>query len=279
VPEENQVSRIAREVFLGSLLPAAHSESMAWGRATAKRMKDVYVRAGDVVYRQGDTAEDYFFVVSGEVRLVAEGKPAWTFGPRSVIGNLDVLIERPRSRTAIANTDAMLLRLRGEDWLEVLEDNFELTRVIVDSIARTIHALRTKLGPSGGFDEPAGDRRSAFPNRPLNVIERILVLREVAPIAGAGIQTLVSLSEHAEEIRTRQGEILFDRGGREHVYVVAHGEIELACEDPPMHARFGAAMVVGDFPAPHDSASCVARSVTNGVILRFHNEDFFDVME
>jgi CRP-like cAMP-binding protein len=281
MPDQDQVSRIAREVFLGTLFPAAHSESMAWGRAqTAKRMQDVYLRAGDVLYRQGDTAEDYFFVVSGEMRLVAEGLPTWTFGPRSVVGTLDVIIERPRSRTAMANKDAMLLRLRGEDWLDVLEDNFELTRVVVGNIVRTIRGLRAKLAPSGGFDEPTMDGRGAFPNRPLNVIERILVLRDVAPMARAGIQTLVSLAEHAEEIRTTPGEILFDRGGGgEHIWVVAHGEVELTSEDPAMHARFGAATVVGDVPPLYDGASYVARSATNGVVLRFHLEDFFDVME
>jgi CRP-like cAMP-binding protein len=281
MPERDQVSRIAREVFLGSLLPAAHSEGMAWGRAQmAKLMKDVFVRAGDVLYRQGDTAEEYFFVVSGEVKLVAEGMPAWTFGPRSVIGNLDVISERPRSRTAIANTDAMLLRLRGEDWLDVLEDNFEITRVVVGNIGRTIHKLRAKLAPSGGFDEPTDTGRGALPDRPLNVVERILVLRDVAPISRAGIQTLVSLAEDAEEIRTTQGEILFDRGnGGEHICVVAHGQVELTCEEPAIQARFGAATVIGDFPAFHEGASCVARSATDGALLRFRVDDFFDVME
>src|SRR5688572_3989390 len=185
-PEPGTQSAVQRELFLRSLAVSRPLSAAArqLGRAMSERSFD----AGAVIYEAGTPADDVYFIVRGRVKLTRPGGPTWEFGPNSVVGGIDADLERPRARTAVAETNVDALVLSNEDRLDVLEDNFEHTRAMILFIAARVHEWMMRL-PNGGFAEPAlalapGRISSA---QPLPLVERVLTLREVPAFSRASI--------------------------------------------------------------------------------------------
>src|SRR4029077_17296411 len=117
-------------------------------------MQDLYLDEGEVVFTEGTPATHLYFVVDGVVSLSASSGRKATFGPKSAIGLIDSVLERPLSWTAIVTRKAHLLRIRFDDWLDVLEDSFGLALLVIGNFTRQVHALRRRPPPLGGFDQP-----------------------------------------------------------------------------------------------------------------------------
>jgi CRP-like cAMP-binding protein len=277
VAENEQVERVAREVFLSSF--AGNTRGFGWAmRRIASAMRDRSLEPGDLVFQEGDPADHVYFVVSGEVKLVRPGANDRILGGRSFIGTPDVLSERPRSRTAVATAATHLLQMRSDEWLDLLEDSFELTRRIVTNFALGVHALRLRPPPLGGFDEP-GTSAVDVPAS-LNLVERILLLREVSIFAHASIQTLTVLAELADQLSAAKGDSLPGRDGTEcRLVVVASGEVSVALPDRGHEARFGRGSLVFGAAALNQASRYEARATTSARALAFSLEDYFDVME
>src|SRR5262245_43378529 len=110
---EERLGTLERQLFLRTLILARPAPQVA--RRLAEAMTDLFVEAGTVLYRQGDVSDSIFFVVRGDVELTNDTDQPWVLRDRSVAGILDVLQDRPRSRTATALTDAYALVLPAEE--------------------------------------------------------------------------------------------------------------------------------------------------------------------
>ncbi|MCK6550478.1 cyclic nucleotide-binding domain-containing protein, partial [Myxococcota bacterium] len=275
---------VARQLFLRTMMrsfnPSRAVESASASEALAGQMRDLVVPAGGTIYRRGEAPERLYFVVSGTVVLRAEGLQDWELGPRSIIGVIDVNLERPRLRTAIAKTDVHLLWIRAEDYFETLEDNFEQTRGVSYGLCHGLREIVDALGPSGGQPEqlPEGAPAAA---RSLDPVEQIFALRAVPAFARASIQALTSLAGLAEELHVEPGQRLAVTTGREAaLVVVARGAVELSREHPPLVARFGAGMIAGGIAMlGNDDPRLSIRPLVRSILLRLREEDYFDVME
>jgi CRP-like cAMP-binding protein len=279
--EDAPSARVAREVFLLTLngLGGDAHENLGWAfnRAVGS-LRDVFVEAGDDVYRVGEPSEEHYFVASGEVRLTKPGAPDWTMGERSVFGSLDMIHERPRTRAATAVVATHLLSMRGDEWWSLLEDRFELARRVVLNLSKGVHALRMRPPPHGGFDAP-----SSPPSRPwsaVNVIGRTLLLRSVPLFARASIQTLTGLADAASEVDAAEGALVFARGalGRT-LAVVVSGTVTASRETPSASFDFGPGdLVVGAAGIAH-GAEYEVRAGSAARILTVSFDDYYDAME
>jgi CRP-like cAMP-binding protein len=275
--ESDLSARVAREVFLSSI--AGDTGGLAWVLPRlAGIMQDVFLDAGDVVYRRGDAPQDHYFVASGQVTLRRPGANDWTLGPRSALGTIDIVLDRPRERTAITTAPTHLLKMPAEQWLDLLEDSSDLARRVVTRLSAGVHALRLRPPPLGGFDEvPA---RSAEPPANLSLVDRILLLHEVGLLGRAGVQTLARLAELGHELRAAGGDVLFARGDmRGRLVIVAAGEVIAARQEPELRGRFGRGSAVGGASALDDLSAYEVRAVGSAAALSIALEDYFDVME
>ena len=117
-PFEATFARVARlPLFAG--VPAARLER-ALGKLHARPMT-----AGDVVIRQGDPADLFYLVQTGEVSVTirqpdGEGHEVRRIGPDGVFGELGLLNGTARTATVTAGTSGVLLELDGHDFLELV---------------------------------------------------------------------------------------------------------------------------------------------------------------
>ncbi|HEY2370452.1 MAG TPA: cyclic nucleotide-binding domain-containing protein, partial [Polyangiaceae bacterium] len=131
----------SRELFLASFAQARSTASLSRSMPQIVRaMRDVYREPGEAVFRIGDASESVFFIASGRVELV-RGERRLSYGERMVVGTDDVLLERKRTRDAIALTHAHLLELPETTWLEILEDNVEAARGALAGMSGALDAL------------------------------------------------------------------------------------------------------------------------------------------
>ncbi len=278
-------ARLLREIFLAGFMSGLPAENVAWAASRlAGAMSDVRLRAGDVLYREGELSPDHFFVVEGEVRLETAGSPAWTLGSRSMIGTLDVTLDRPRSRTVTAVRDTHLFRVPAGDWLDMLEDNFEFTRRAVQGLARSVHAARVELDELedlGDDDGPRSMRRFEPPPPRLGLIDRVFALRAVAIFAEADVQAVTTLADLAREVELPPGEIALTRGSpNDAILLVLSGEVTASRAESASRIRFGPGKIVlGSSAVSSDDLGYDARAEVATRALRIGHEDYFDVME
>lgn len=132
--------------------------------AVASEMEPVSLRAGEMLFAEGDTGDALFVLARGRLRVYSPG-PAGDIvmnevAPGEVVGELAVLTEEPRSASVRAIRDSWLLRLSAEAFdrrvARTPEALRELTRVLIRRVA---HPGRSR--PTGRVRSialiPAGD--------------------------------------------------------------------------------------------------------------------------
>jgi CRP-like cAMP-binding protein len=277
----DQLQRTSRELFL-SVLTGGALDLETW---VIDRMTSVIdeedVAAGKRLFAQGEQPEHIFFTREGRLRLERDGRPAWLFEGRTVVGVFDALLDRPHERTAVALTDLHLLKLRVEHWLELLEDSFGLARAAIGNAVRTVAALEarrwaTRTTPRGLViaQVPAIAGRLSF-------VERLAIFAQAPLLRAAGIQVLVELADSMQEVTFEPGESVFERGlWRGESFFVLEGEVEGARLDPEIKVLFGPGSFVGGVASLGEPIlAWGARAVTRARALSMRHDDWFDLME
>jgi len=278
---------VERQLFVRALfanfLPAEIADvsaTTAAAGAIAEAVRESFHPAGTTLFREGEAARAAYFIARGEVKLVAEGETAWTFGAGDVVGIMDIMKDEPRERTAIATTDVRLLGVPGEDWLDVLEDNFEFLRGSIVSMSQRLGTTALQLSPTGGFP-PSGELAPPDELRELTLLERLIALKQVTAFRGAPVDPLTNLARLVEERRLEPGEALFRIGEpAKNLFVVVNGRVDLIREEPVIRASFGPRLLVGGFSALGVSDRIFsAKAATRAQVLKIRIEDYFDLME
>lgn len=273
---------LTREIFLAGFMAGLPPENVAWATPRlARNMVDLHLAAGEVVYRQGDPSDAHFFVVTGEVELRADGVPPWRLGERSLVGTMDITLERPRARTATTTCETHLLRMPAADWLEMQEDNFELSLRAIEGLAGMVHDTRvslldfeTGLVRAAPYEPPAGADA-------LDLLQRVALLRRVPLFSRGEVQSLMNLAVNAEEKRWDAGTVIVPRGEPDDgMYVVVAGSVRVVHGACVAEETFGAGQLVLASRAASSRPQDLELSASEPTwALRICREDYFDTME
>jgi CRP-like cAMP-binding protein len=274
--------RISRELFLATLdgTPGA-LEPWVGDRLTAL-LGEEDIAPGDVLFTPGDPPDDFHFVRHGRVELSGGGLPAQLLTGPCVVGLADVVIERPRNRTARALDALEAMRVPGEPWMELLEDSFNVARRSLVTLASAVAVLEERHWARG--DAPSHGSRPVLalpPDGHLGVLERLAVLMEVPFLGAATIQPLADLAVIAEEVSLAAGERILARGApRDRVFVPFQGRVEARRENPPLVWRGGPGEVVcGTLSFVEAGSAWEARASSDVRAVTFAVEDWFDLLE
>ena len=78
--------------------------------------------AGSTIFSQGDPADRMYVVSSGSVTLSIDGRVLETVGPGGLFGEMAVIEREPRSGTAVAESDTILVGIdKRRFWFLVQE--------------------------------------------------------------------------------------------------------------------------------------------------------------
>lgn len=266
--------RLERELFYRSFFGSSAGQSPSMLDRLNYVLDERDVKAGDVLFREGDVADRLFFVSSGGVRMSREGSRPYRYSGRWIVGGIDILDRRPRRRTATMLADARILSARSSDWFDTIEETMEVPRdlITMQLAGSARHVARLAPDPF----EPTGPSVPP-PEQRLTLFARLVTFFDGSVMGKAGVQTLSSLADVSDEVRLEPGEILIDaEAPRQHVYVVAHGAIETTHLDPVMQGTFGRTSFVGGVCAT--STGWSAKAIEPSVVLALPVEEWLDAM-
>ena len=84
--------------------------------------RTIDVPAGAVVFKEGDTGDEMYGVVDGEIQLVAGDKILRTLGKDEVFGEMALIDESPRSASAVASQDSVLAVINKHRFLFLVQE-------------------------------------------------------------------------------------------------------------------------------------------------------------
>ncbi len=286
MPSDDRLNRAERELFMRSFARGGLVTSPGALRAMTEAMTDGHYPAGSVLYRMGTLPRYVYYVVSGKVRLSAEGQAPMTYDKLSAIGGLDALQDIPYTRTAVALEDTRVLMMPASKYLQILEDDFDYARQMVCFMVGAVDAVGNQLPLPEQYrhergtlpEPPPGDRR-------LGLLERMMVVRQAPLFGGLRSQVLVALAERLEERTVEEGASPFAEGRRtEAFWFVAGGELRATRR--ASEAQVGASHVfrAGDvalvYAAFADAEGSYRVEATRRTrVLGLRKDDFFDLFE
>ncbi len=280
--DDPRLQRLSRELFFVAATLGAGQSLPSWvvDRITS-RFDEVDVTGGQVIFEAGSPAEFVYFMTDGRVLLTREGAAPWTYEGRWAIGMFEVVLDRPRARTATALSDFRMMRLRADAWLDILEDSFLLGRAALERAAGTVANLADQLARQGIVPQPMVTSLMTLPRGKLNLIERLAVLYELVHLRGSGIQPLAELAAVAEEVTFEPGDRILEAGVRKNrTFVVLRGEVEASRADPAFKRAFGPGTIVlaaasfGEGSIPWEAHATTALRT-----LAVPHDDWFDLLE
>lgn len=267
-------ARLKREILLRSMFPsmpqAAHVRFI-------ELLDDVEVEAGTTVFDIGEPPERFMFLVEGRVVMERPGYQPWEFVPLAVVGVIDAVLERARTRNCRTLERSKFLSIRMSDWFDMLEDNGQIARAAIRNFATQLHGRWRVLAPRV---RRASEPPPAVAPQALDTYDKILALRRAPFLGSAGMQAIASLATVAEPIALRRGQVLFEPGTHvEHLYIVVRGTLLLSSgtdfrlEQGPGDLVGGAAALcraLGEYGVKANS---------DAVVLRISEQDFYDQAE
>jgi CRP/FNR family transcriptional regulator, cyclic AMP receptor protein len=106
----------------------------------ARLADEIDVPAGKVLMREGDRGAEMFVIVSGEAKVERGGQEIGRSGPGSVLGEIALLSEGPRTATVTVTAPSRLLVLAHREFHSLLADVPAVRTCVMDELARRLRA-------------------------------------------------------------------------------------------------------------------------------------------
>ena len=273
----DDAARLKREILLRSMFPsmpvAAHVRFI-------ELLEDVEVEPDSIVFDVGDAPESFMFLIEGRVVMEREGYQPWEFVPLSVVGVIDAILERSRTRNCRAVERSKFLAIRMSDWFDMLEDNGQIARAAIRNFATQLHGRWRVLAPRVRrvSEPPPGAGLQT-----LETYDKILALRRAPFLAAAGMQAIASLATVAEPVQLLRGQALFQAGEsaaqHEYLYIVARGQLELSSGEDFRLDQGPGDLVGGAAALCRALSEYTSRASSDAIVLRIAEQDFYDQAE
>jgi CRP-like cAMP-binding protein len=103
--------------------------------------QEVSAPKGHMIFREDDLSDAMYVVVAGRVRLDKDGREILIVGRGQSFGTWALFDDQQRVMTATALDDVHLLKIRSEDFYDLLSDHDEITPAIFKSVIERVNRL------------------------------------------------------------------------------------------------------------------------------------------
>jgi len=107
----------------------------------ARLADDLEAQPGAVLAREGETGQEFFVVVDGEVEFTRQGKKLPIDGPVDFFGEVSLVEHVPRLATVTATTPLQFFVLGHREFHRLMDDNPRIERKVLRALARRLLTL------------------------------------------------------------------------------------------------------------------------------------------
>jgi len=124
----NQITIFLRRVELFERLSAEILQLIAEILQVENMEKD------QLIFSEGDQGDKLYWIASGEVYISFKKEGKTTLSKNAVFGELSLLDNSPRRASAIAKTDVVLLTMKKDEFLQLIEDIPLLSKTLIKQL-------------------------------------------------------------------------------------------------------------------------------------------------
>ena len=121
-------------------------QDASFGVLTGNDIESHPVKAGSVIFREGDAANELFVIKSGEVRIQIGNRTITALGQDSIFGEMALIDSEPRSATAIAVTDVELVPVSEKQFLFLVSQTPYFALKVMRVLAQRLRATNKTFG-------------------------------------------------------------------------------------------------------------------------------------
>ncbi len=103
--------------------------------------EEVWPKAGEIIYNEGEPSNAMYLVLEGQVRHTRQGQEVMVAGKKEAFGTWALFDDEARVATAEALTESHLLRIDKEDFFELLADHTDITQSILKSLSKRLRNI------------------------------------------------------------------------------------------------------------------------------------------
>jgi CRP/FNR family cyclic AMP-dependent transcriptional regulator len=104
------------------------------------------IKAGGVIFREGDEANELFVIKSGQVRIQIGNRTITELGQDSIFGEMALIDSEPRSATAVAITDVELVPVSEKQFLFLVSQTPYFALKVMRVLAQRLRATNKTFG-------------------------------------------------------------------------------------------------------------------------------------
>lgn len=239
------------------------------------------VAQGELLFRQGDRGDYLYIICQGELEVQLDGRSIATLGGGECIGEMALLDGEPRSASARALGDSILLRVAADRFNNLLISQPAAAHAMLRTLERRIR--ESQAGTAAAIPPATYMRRSQLMRAQKLGLQQLVstmsFLRQVDLFRELPTSALANLAGIAQEVTVYAGDSLFEEGDiGESLYLVCSGRLEITVRGRPVavlerNACVGEMALISGL-----SRSATAVALEEGKLLRVGSDDFMNLL-
>jgi CRP-like cAMP-binding protein len=107
--------------------------------------EEIYHSEETLMFSEGDYGDSMFVVIDGNVRIHKGDHHIVTLGKSTVLGDMALLDQEPRSADATAEAETTMLKISQDGFYELMAGNSEIMQQIIKMLSGRLRDTNTKL--------------------------------------------------------------------------------------------------------------------------------------
>ena len=104
----------------------------------AEIAEEIVAPSESAIFKEGEFGDSLFLIVDGFVQISHADEQLALLGPKDYFGEMSILDGEPRSATATAAVDCLLLKIRQEDFHQILSSHFDASLAVIKTLSRNL---------------------------------------------------------------------------------------------------------------------------------------------
>lgn len=121
-------------------------QDTGFGVLTGNNIEARSFKAGSVIFREGDPANELFVIKSGQVRIQIGNRTVTELGQESIFGEMALIDSEPRSATATAITDVELVPVSEKQFLFLVSQTPYFALKVMRVLAQRLRVTNKTFG-------------------------------------------------------------------------------------------------------------------------------------
>ncbi len=209
---------------------------------TVKAVKD------GTLFAEQAPGDKMYFIAAGEITLSAGGKNIDVLRDGEIIGEMSAIIGTPRTATAVARTDCILIGMSREQFFDALQKQPEFALMLMRMILSRLRLALSMLRIRGGL--PSNDKGK---------LGRVLDNRLLKAIA-------VSLPKAAHNRFAKDRPVLVEGGTGSVMYIVLEGGVSISIKGAVVET-IGVGGIFGEMALVDDAPRAASATATSDCTL------------